>query len=403
MLRHRLVTGGSGGGPGGGGPRALRGRVRPDGQRMRDDVGRALLLFTSGFTLPTLAVRDTAAADRFCAWAKRTRGFNGVRMMAGALPWASQTPQQALDGLPVALGMARDYGLHVKVTALTETGTGYDYERHLAAVATVCAQFDITVGEVANEPYHATQAGPVHDFENLLHLGRQTWEAVGVSWACGAPETDEPGPTFPDMRGSSFGNVHLGRGRDLWNMVRHQREMQLLAAQYKMPFWNGEPIGWDEREEPGRRCSRPEIAFAMGALSRGFGLSLTSHAQHGLRAELPGPVQDECHAQVVRGFTAYGHEADLAFVNAGWSGSPVAGANFSRDADDPAGPNEGTLTRAYTFMDAPDHGWTNLVGVTGDTQVRWANGFAPVGVTAEAGALPSEGGIGKHVIVEVRR
>lgn len=388
----------AGGGATGEGPRPLSGRASADGQRMRDSIGRVLLLFVSGFTLPTRVLRDLPSAHAFFKWAKGRR-FNGVRMMAGALPWADQSPQQALDGLPIALALARDYGLAVEVTALTETGTGYDYEKHLQAVAEICSHHDHVLGEDANEFWHPTQASAIHDVNELLRIGKKYWDPTGIAWSCGAPEGDEPAPSFPDMRGSKIIKVHLGRGRDLWNMVRHQREMQLLAQQYGMPVWNGEPIGWDEVGENGRRCDKPEIAFAMGALSRGFSLSLTSHAQHGLRAEMPGPVQDQCHAEVVRGFTAYGHEADLAFMNSGWAGSPVLGAHFpSEDGTDP-----GTVVRCYTFMDRADHGWANLVGVTGDPAVRWGNGFKPVGVTAEAGKLPSEGGIGKHVIIEVTR
>ena len=58
-------------------------------------------------------------------------------------------------------------------------------------------------------------------------------------------------------------------------------------------------------------------------------------------------------------------------MNAGWPGSPVAGADF----------NAG-LVRAYSFL-AGARGWTVLAGVAGDPAVRWGGDWGPVGVIAE--------------------
>lgn len=347
---------------------AVAGRIRSDGLRFRNDAGRFLPLGVSGFSLPSKVILDYGEAVNFLDWAAG-QGFNTVRVFAGDLGWANQTPDLAIQGLPLLMSLTRERGLYLVVTGLTGTSLGYPVEPHMQQVASMCGLSDHTYIEIANEPFHPTQSEKVHDFGYLSYLGRAYADPFRVDWACGAPQDDE---AHIEMDGQSVW-FHLDRGRDLWNMVRRVRELAADAEWYRRPVWNGEPIGWDETGEAGRRCDRPEIAFTMGVLSRGFGVGLISHAQHGLRAEMPGPVQLACHQEVIRGFHAFGTDADLTFKNAGWDDSPIAGANFD------------VVTRVYSFLDTPRHGWTVLVGIKGDPQLRFKNGFGLAADVAEAG------------------
>lgn len=317
--------------------------------------------FVGGFALPSKPDR----VEHYLDWARAT-GFNGVRVMAGALTWAGQTPETARMNLPKILRDAMARGLYVEVTALTDSGTGYDVEEHVARVADICAGQPHVLVEVANEPYHATQAARVHDFSFLEHLGRTYLDPHGLIWAAGAPESDEPEEPLP----GGYITLHLDRGRDPWNMVRRVREMEVAQQRYKRFVMNGEPIGFADTDQPGRRVADPQIAFTMGVLSRAFEVGVVSHADHCLQADLPSPQQQLCHDALVAGFTCLPTGAELVYKNAGWGDSPIKGANFSRDDG-----HVGTIVRAYSFMDSASHGFTVLLGLSGDPQVEWQNGF----------------------------
>jgi hypothetical protein len=110
----------------------------------------------------------------------------------------------------------------------------------------------------------------------------------------------------------------------------------------------------------------------MGALSRGFEVGLVSHADHGLECDDPGPVQTACHQAAVEGFEVFGVETRLNYQNCGWTTSPIKSANL-----------DVTIVRAYSFMDSGDHGWSVLLGLSGDPEIVWQNGFGPLGIVAE--------------------
>jgi hypothetical protein len=329
-------------------------------------------LFMSAFRLPSMGRGEVGSYLDMV----RQLGFNGVRVLAGALTWAGQTPQAAISGLPVVVEEAAKRGLYVQVTILTDTATGYDPASHVDAIESITPHAG-TLIEIANEPYHGTQAPAVHSWTNLAQWG--SYYCDSRPWAEGAPEVDEPPLPF-DPAGEWI-SLHLDRGRDPWNMVRRVRELEAVSAIYHKPVMNNEPIGWGEFEQPGRRSANPAIAFCMGALSRGFEVGLVSHAEHGLMATFPGPIQTSCHSELVRGWKTLDSRGRLAFKNATWADSPVAGADFSK------------VIRAYSFVTS-NAGWTVLVGVSGNPDLKWQNGWVPVGVVA---------GNGPCSVIEIRR
>jgi hypothetical protein len=320
--------------------------------------------FVSAFTLATL---DRGAAREFIEWAART-GFNGVRVLCGDLTWAGQTAAAAADGLPFVLDTLAANGLYCEATAVTDSAAGkFDVRAHVDAIAQICAERENAIVEIANEPYHPTQRDEVHDYEHLARLGRELVEPRGLLWAIGAPPDDEPDPQRLPLAGSYL-HVHLNRGRDEWNMVRRVRELEGVSVNYGRHVWNAEPIGWADANEAGRRTANPDIAFAMGVLSRGFEVSVTSHAEHAVTATLPSPHQQHMHDQLVAGFAAIPTAVPLIYKNAGWHDSPVAEAAFER-----------TVLRVYSFMDSAEHGYTFAFGLSGDPQIRWRDGFRETG------------------------
>lgn len=353
-------------------PEPLAGRVYVQGRFWMNGAGTYRPRYLSGFKLPALACQDPQRVLNYLDLAV-TLGFNGVRVMAGALTWGPQTPAEGLDGLPMVLTEARNRQLSVEVTILTDSGTGYDCEEHVEAAALLCDEYDNALCEVANEPYHGSQAEEVHDYTNLAEWGSESLSTRDLAWAEGAPETDEPRPEEGYTFDGDWISIHLDRGRDSsWQMVRRVRELDVVSSTYQKPVMNNEPIGWGETFQPGRRSNDPSIAFCMGALSRGFEVGLVSHAEHGLECDLPGPVQTQCHLAAVHGFNIYGTDARLVFKNAGWGDSPIHSANFDH-----------TIVRAYSFLDTHTHGWSVLLGLTGDPGVVWQNGFAPVRIVEE--------------------
>lgn len=376
----------------------LAGKVRIDGRFWVNDAGTYRPRYLSGFKLPALAVQDPQRMTDYLDMAVNL-GFNGVRILAGRLTWGPQSVEEVYAGLPLVLEEARLRNLSLEVTVFSDSKAeddthgdeAYDLDAHMTRIAAICAPFQNLVGEVANEPYHGSQAERVHVWSNLTNWG-QDFEANDIqAWAQGAPITDEPSPdpASPEYVNldAPYITLHLDRGRDEWNMVRRVRELENVSNGYDKPAMNNEPIGWAEVDEPGRRSNNPNIAFTMGALSRGFEVGLVSHADHGLECDPPGPNQIACHEAAVAGFKVFGTDARLRFENAGWATSPIKSAAF-----------EVTVVRCYSFMDRADHGWTVLVGLTGDPGIVWQNGFGPVAIVADHPATPEHPSGGVQVL-----
>lgn len=333
-------------------------RVHVDGRFFVTNAGTFRPVFASELSILRRSADERAALLEQDA----ALGFNGIRVFAGALTWANQTPQDARGILPELLEQAAARGLYVYVSAITDSATGYDVEAHLRQVAAICEAHANCLLQIANEPYHATQSRLVQDPAQLLALARRAVPA-GLPYDLGPATADEPDlfGRYP-FDGGAFNSAHLDRGRDKWNQVRRLREIAAISDATRKPAMSGEPIGAAEAAIPGKRESDPAFFFAMGALCRGFELGCVFHSQAGLDAVPLGPVQRDCAAAFLAGWRAIPSTDRLAFQNAGWASSPVASADFSR------------VVRAYTFQSG-DRAWTVLVGLAGDPRLELRVGW----------------------------
>lgn len=323
---------------------------------------------------------DRSAEDwhAFFDWAGAA-GFYGTRVFAGALTWCGQTPASALARLPQYLDLADRWAMSVEVVAITDAATGYDIEAHVAAIAAILRSRRRVFLELANEPFHGAQGHL--DFDRLRAIGAA--HAGGLVWAVGAPDVDEPIQGSYPGSGGSYQVAHLDRSRDMWNNVRRVRELYAVVEATGRPCLNNEPMGADELDgsATGRQRWNDSAAFAaLGALNRAFGCGGVHHAQHGLHAERPGPIQHDCAKAHIRAWNAVDAALGGAagrYRNAGWAGPDVPVGALAEG---------GPITRAYSFLGRTDHeGCTVLVGAEPAAFVPWANGWRPVSSVAFPG------------------
>lgn len=370
-----------------------------DGRFLIDSDGQTYRgLFASGLALvPHSPAERTAFYDQLAGL-----GLNGFRMFGGALSWAGQTPEMVRATLPTIVGEARARGLKIQLAALTDTGTGYDYRQHIRALGAIAAvNQDVIVFEVANEPYHATQADEIKDADRLTRLAREALPP-GLMYALGAPPYDEPqkrDPTctedcqvyWPQPNPGGLITLHLDRGRDLFNRVRRVRELEAAGDTARAPVISGEPDSIADGPVPGKNRilasdgqgnpvgDAEQWAFTLGALCRGFEIAIcVLHTESGLNGTPLGAHELHAARAYVEGWKAIGSAERLRFLNARWAGSPIVGATFW-DAYRTSGDG---VVRAYSFVTG-DRGWTVLVGVTGDPRLQWGSGWHQVGVVAE--------------------
>lgn len=345
--------------------------------------GRQFVTDTGALYIPrwasglTLLARTPDQQSRYLDWALATR-FNGVRVFAGALTWAGQTHTSALHALPGLLDRAAERGLVTEVTALTDTGTGYDAKAHIVSTVGILQGRAGVLLELANEIGHHTQSEDITT-DRMRRWGRDVVAPFGVLWAVGATlASDEPIDGVYAGHGGDYCTAHLDRGRETWNQVRRVREIYAIAEAHGCPAINNEPIGAAEPGTAGQRWNDPAMFFALGALDRAFGVGGVHHSQAGLMAELPGPVQQQCASAYVNAHGAI--DAVLPGVvgqykNVGHAGSPIASARFVE------GGSQDGVVRAYSFVSG-DEGVTVAVGLKGDAGLVWANGWRLLGTVA---------------------
>lgn len=339
------------------------------GKEFRDGSALWVARMVSGLTL---LVRTPAEQAAFLDWAVQT-GFNGVRVFAGALTWAGQTPDGARAALPSLLDMCASRGLVAEVTAITDSGTGYDAKAHLAGVVAILRGRRGVLLENANEVGHPSQSDNI-TADNLRAWGREL-VPPGLLWAVGAANVDEPDAAgmYPTS-GGTYSTAHLDRGRPTWNNVRRVREIFAILEATDAPAIDNEPMGADELDGSvtgKQRWNDPALFFTLGALDRAFGTGGVHHSQAGLMAAIPGPVQQACAEGYVAAHAAV--ESVLPGVrgqykNVGHAGGPFTSARFVD-----GGQADGVV-RAYGFVDG-NRGVVVLIGLKGDPALEWANGW----------------------------
>lgn len=335
--------------------------LRVQGTRFLDAAGRPYVpRWVSGLAL---LARSPSQQMPFLDWAKAT-GFNGVRVFAGALPWAGQSPESARAALPGLLDRAAARGLVVEVTALTDTGTGYDARTHLSAIVDILAGRPGVVLELANEVGHRTQAQDLTP-TRLQAWGRELAAPRGVVWAIGAVDD-------PTLAGD-YSTMHVNRANGLWEQVPGLKALLTTAARLGVPVIDNEPTGADEldgRETGRQRINEPAVFLAFGAFDRASGFGGVHHSQAGLMAALPGPMQQRSAEAYVAGHRAvesvFGDERGV-FKDVGAVGAPVRSVSGL-----PA-------QRVLAFV-AGKQAVIVVAGARSDLVLRWASGWQPVRV-----------------------
>jgi hypothetical protein len=359
--------------------------IRVDGRRLVRADGRPWVWRgATAFRLVEFVAHGRE--DDAVAWLQwmQARGFNVARVLTMCRGMFALSPEDGRAALARTLDLARECGIWLHVTCLADTkaiwqdqpdttGRVWQLARdHVAGVSVICAGADnVALVEVANEPYHPTQADVVHDMTAL-----RAWAATVTSpvVALGAAADDED-DTHAD--GANAVTVHLDRGRDPWNMVRRVREIEALSSAAVAPACNTEPIGFAEQGRAGSRSANPSIAAAFGALSRVFDVPSTWHSDSGLHCTIPGPTQDACARAFITGTQLVPDATVLGFRNAGWPNSPVVRVRFAEGE-----PRDNACVRAYSGISG-DTGILVLLGVRGDAGIEMGSGWKQGATLAE--------------------
>ena len=304
--------------------------------------------------------RGDAAA--FLAWARDT-GFTIVRVLT-MLPdggWMDLSPADGRQALPVVCQLARDHGMYVQAVALANTGEKSGRFRddtflreQVREIARACHAAGNCVLEIANEPYHGSQAR-LADPALMRRLQGEVPGDLPVTW--GAAHDDRT----LQMAGGTFVVVHLDRSGPWWTRVVRAADLAYIAARSGKFVVDNEPIGAAERPERSRRDATPKVFFAQGVASRLVDAGATFHCEDCLHARVPGPIQRECAAAFVAGRRLVPPNVRL---QPGGHGSVPAVATLAEGA-------RGSLldgvdgSRAYVLV----------MGPVGESQVLWSAGW----------------------------
>lgn len=318
--------------------------------------------------------RTETERDHFLDWAEAT-GFNGIRIFAGALTWAGQSPEMARERLPALLAACAERGLGIEVTAVTDSGTGYDWRAHLTAVRAMCEPWWHTLVEGANEIGHPSQARDL-----TAAAVAEVLSGCSRPWSVGAPMgLDEPIKVSEQVfrwvePWGTYVTVHGHRGdeprRDRWEESRRVREGANVADLTGTPVLDNERIGAASVVIPGKRDSDPARFAVHGALGQAWGMGGILHSSPGLEAVIPDPIVQACADAYVDTAKAVSLALDGhvgSYRNAGGAGSPVASID----------PTE--ITRHYCFVRGAVAASVRI-GERRET-TRYADGWRAVGET----------------------
>lgn len=342
-------------------PAAVLSRLTPCGEALcRSDGSRFRWRGVTAFALLDLMAGGRAAeAHAYLRWA-RTTGFTIVRVLAmNPGGWFDLSPAAGLRALPDLLAAAREQGMYVQIVALANT-VGRDEPFLLSqvrAVGAICGAADNCVMEIANEPYHRSQAR-LNDPALMRRLQQEIPEGVLVAWGAA------PSDTADSMAGGNYVVVHVARSGERWTRVSRVGNLASLSRQTGRFVVDSEPIGAAERAEPDRRDHDPAVFFAQGALSRVLEIGSTFHCEDCLRARLPGPNQQAAAEAFVAGATVAPDDIVLTVIDPLAPDSPVR-----KDALDVE------HRRGFAGVAGP-RGWLVLIGPPGPA-VPWQAGARP--------------------------
>ena len=239
----------------------FNGRIHRDGKVMVGQDGKAFAWRgVSEFLLPRyMNDASRSPAENEAIVGKRMdervgQGFSVLRMF-GTVAWntAPLKPFENWDAykanLEKTISMAKDRGLYVELTALTDVGQSIPKERvgeYIDFIAQVAAKYDNTFVELCNESFKNGMSK-----DELYDLGRRFKRtAPNVMLAGSSPVGDGVDGTPED--GAMFGKepfdyvtLHSERadGDDGYRWVRHMREGEGVSQATGLPVIQDEPIG----------------------------------------------------------------------------------------------------------------------------------------------------------------
>ena len=302
-------------------------------------------------------------ATAFIRWARDT-GFNVLRVLA-MIPnggWLDLSPADGRRALPRLFAIAREHGMYVQIVALANTNErsgryrGEPFLREqVREVGRSCAKAGNCVLELANEPYHGSQAR-LDEPALMQRLQQEVPKDLPVAW--GAARKDES----HDMTGGSFVVVHVSRSGDRWTRIARMRSLAALSTATGKFVVDNEPIGAAEAPDRGRRDSAPEAFFAQGVMSRLLNVGATFHCEDCLPARVPGPVQRQCADAFIEGRGLIPPEVNPELVDSGTAGAPATLADGA----------QGQIFQAASG----DRAWSVILGERNGAGIRWSRGWS---------------------------
>ena len=310
--------------------------------------------------LEYVARGNEGEAERFLSWAEGQR-LTVVRVMAMGLGFMNLTAADGRRALPRLLELAAAHHLQVEIVALAGTRDApLDLDAQLEEIGRIAAPHENALIEVANEPFHPSQAPEVHRPEVLARLRSRVPHSIPV--ALGLVE---------GLERSAAGDYltwHAPRetSHDGWGHVLALAQGPDLLKQWNKPVISDEPIGAGPAFEAGRRDDSPDRFRAAAIVTRLAGLGATFHYEGGLQAAIPNGKQLEC-------FNAW---------NEAWSLLP---ADIERSGTFRRAGEAGAAVIAYNTDHAlavferqrGNLAWAAVINPTEGFAMRWATGWNP--------------------------
>jgi hypothetical protein len=327
-------------------PRAV-GPLAPCGRALcREDGSRFRWRGVTAFALLDLIADGKEREGRaFLQWAQDAR-FTVVRVLAmNPNGWFDLQAADGRRALPALLRLAAEHQLYVQIVALANTSGQPTNElmEQVRAIGRLCGSAGNCVLEIANEPYHSSQA-KLQDAVLMRELQRLVPGTLVTAWGAASDYKSDV------MAGGRYVVAHIARSGDRWARVARARDLAELSKRTGKFVVDNEPVGAAERVERSRRDTLPAAFFAQGALSRLLELGSTFHCSDCLEARVPGPTQKACADAFIAGATVVPDEVVLSEVDDRTPDAAILRANLSE-----LGP------RVFAGV-AGNRGWLALVG-----------------------------------------
>jgi hypothetical protein len=225
-----------------------------------------------------------AEADRYLTWAA-SQQLNVVRVLAMAQVLFQLTPDEGQRALDTLLELAERRGIVVEIVALADTARyQFDITAHVRRIGEIAGKHPNAVIEIANEPYHPTQAEAVHRHAFLRELRAVIPRDVAVS--VGTLDEDKG-----ELAAGDYITWHSPRDG---NWAERMREGGAFVRRFRKPVIADEPMGAADRAIAGRRDNNPSRFRRAAEIARESGLGATFHYEGGLQARLPTRAETAC-------------------------------------------------------------------------------------------------------------